>query len=205
MSAIAAYRTAILALLSDATNVIFSADNVDQALRWALAEYSLRRPLIRTYQFSVDASTGIHSLPADFITRHITKVELYNADPDAITECAFYAYIRDEQWIIVTSREVAAGSVLQISYSAIHQVDGLDSAAGTTVPDADETPLETGAAGRAALMRSLDRIETINMNKDVVAMYKALGEQYLISFAQVLFVRDGVIFSPVPDMPEITF
>jgi hypothetical protein len=205
MSAIAAYRIAILALLSDATNVIFSSDNVDQALRWALAEYSLRRPLVRTYQFTVDTSTGIHNLPADFITRHITKVELYNADPDAITECAFYAYIRDEQWVIETSREVAAGSVLQISYSAVHQVDGLDSAAGTTVPDADETLLETGAAGHAALMRSLDRIETINMNKDVVAMYKALGEQYLISFNQILTVRDGLIFSPIPDFPGIVF
>ena len=205
MTAIAAYRTAMLALLSDATNVIFSADNVDQALRWALAEYSLRRPLIRTYQFSVDSSTGIHNLPVDFITRHITKVELYNADPDAITECAFYAYIRDEQWVVETSREVAAGSVLQISYSVVHQVDGLDSAAGTTIPAADETLLQTGAAGRAALMRALDRIETINMNKGVVSEYRALADQYLRTFTDLLALRSGVVFSPIPDFPGIVF
>ena len=58
MSAIAAYRTAILALLSDAGLVIFTNNDVDQALRWALAEYSFRRPLIRTYMFSVDVSTA---------------------------------------------------------------------------------------------------------------------------------------------------
>jgi len=205
MTAIAAYRTAILALLSDATNVIFSADNVDQALRWALAEYSLRRPLIRTYSYSVDETTAVHVMPADFVTRHIVRVEIWNSDPDAITERPFYAYIRDEQWQIETMVAVEAGEVLQISYSAVHQVDGLDSAAGTTIPTADETLLQTGAAGRAALMRALDRIETINMNKDVVVMYKALGDQYLMTFAEILSIREGVIFSPVPDFPGIVF
>ena len=108
------------------------------------------RPLIRTYQFSVDATSAVHVLPADFITRHITKVELYNADPDLIIELTHYAYNRDEQWIVETQFAVDAGEVLQISYSAVHTIDDLDSAAGTTVPDADETLLELGAAGHAA-------------------------------------------------------
>jgi hypothetical protein len=92
MSAIAAYRTAVLELLSDSTNIIFTNNNVDQGLRWALTEYSFRRPLIRTYQFSVVAATRVHILPVDFVTRHITKVELWNANADLITEQVFYAY-----------------------------------------------------------------------------------------------------------------
>ena len=175
MTAIAAFRTSILELLSDSTNIIFSSNNVDQALRWALAEYSYRRPLIRTYQFSVDATTRIHTMPADFLTRQVTCVQLYNSDEDLITDRTFYAYLRDEQWMIETQIAVEAGEVLQVSYSAIHQVDGLDGAAGTTIPLSDEPILHVGAAGRAAQMRALDRIETINMNKDVVAAYKALG------------------------------
>jgi hypothetical protein len=167
MSNLAAYRIGVLALLTDATNAIFSMNDIDQALRWALAEYSLRRPLIRTYMLSVDASTAVHILPADFITRQIVKVELYNSDWDSIVELAHYAYKRDEQWIIETQFGVDAGEVLQVSYSDVHLIDDLDSAAGTTVPDADETLLELGAAGHAALMRALDRIETINMNPDV--------------------------------------
>jgi hypothetical protein len=152
MSAIAAYRTAILALVSDPALAHFTNDDCDTALRWALSEYSRKRPLIRTYMFTVVATTTLHSLPADFITRHITRVELYDADPDLIVPVPFYAYYRDEDWFIQTTNPVQAGKVLQISYSDIHQVDGLDGASGTTVPDADETLLQLGAAGHALLM-----------------------------------------------------
>ncbi len=201
MSALAAYRTAIAALLADATNAIFSTNDIDQALRWALAEYSLRRPLIRTYQFSVDNTTAVHILPADFITRHITRVELYNADPDLITELPHYAFIRDEQWMIETRSAVEAGEVLQISYSAPHTIDNLDSESGTTVPDADETLLELGAAGHAALMRALDRIETINMNPDVVKAYRETAADYLARFAGLLNITPNATVS-LPDFPK---
>jgi hypothetical protein len=192
MSALAAYRTAILALLSDPTNVIFSNTDVDQALRWALSEYSSKRPLIRTYIFTVDATTGVHTLPADFVTRHITKVELWDEDQDSIIELTFYANQLDEQWMINTSYEVAAGEVLQISYSAVHAIDGLDGAAGTTVPEADETLLQVGAAGRSATMRALERIETINMNPDVVKAYRDIGADYISQFSTGLTSEPGV-------------
>ena len=210
MSALAAFRTSILALLSDPSNAIFSNNDVDQALRWALSEYSQKRPLIRTYQLNVDAATSVHTLPTDFITRHVTKVELYNDDPDSIEDLAFYAYQSDEQWVVETRpaegpgtlREVSAGEVLQISYSAIHTVDDLDASAGTTLPEADEPLLHVGAAGRAAQMRALDRIETINMNKDVVQMYKLLAADYLFFFAQYSAKEPG-IFLALPDFPTL--
>jgi len=202
MSAIAAFRVSILALLSDASNAIFSNNDVDQALRWALSQYSLRRPFIRTYQFTVDATTGVHTLPADFITRHITKVELYDEDPDDIVDLTFYAFQRDEQWIVETKYEVSAGDILQISYSTIHTVDGLDAAAGTTLAAADEPIIHVGAAGRAAQMRALDRIETINMNKDVVQMYKLLAADYLFFFAQFSTAEPGIVLA-LPDFPAL--
>ena len=201
MSALAAFRTSILALLSDAGLAIFSNNDVDQALRWALSEYSSRRPLIRTYQFPVIATTGVHILPADFITRHVTNVELYDDDLDLIEELTFYAYQRDEQWIVETRSEVSAGEVLQISYSVIHTIDDLDAAAGTTLPAADEPFIHIGAAGRAAQMRALDRIETINMNKDVAQMYRLLATEYLSSFTAFLTIEPGVRIC-LPDFPN---
>ena len=204
MSSLSSFRTAILALLSDASNAIFSNDNIDQALRWALSEYSTRRPLLRTYMLDVEISSCIHYLPDDFATRHITKVELYNEDPDSIIELTHYAYKRDEQWVVGTST-ISAGEVLQITYSTVHTIDGLDSAAGTTVLAEDEPLLHTGAAGRAAQMRALDRIETINMNKDVVAAYRQLAAEYLNYFAGHLTIIPGVTISPLPSFPEIKF
>jgi hypothetical protein len=203
MSALAAFRVSVLALLSDASNAIFSMNDVDQALRWALSEFSDHRPFIRTYQFTVIATTGVHILPADFITRHITKVDLYDEDPDDIVDLTFYAYQRDEQWIVETRSEVIAGEVLQISYSVIHTIDGLDSAAGTTLAAADESFIHVGAAGRAAQMRALDRIETINMNPDVVQKYRLLAIDYLSSFASFLTIEPGVRIC-LPDFPDVS-
>jgi hypothetical protein len=202
MSALSSFRISVLALLSDASNAIFSMNDVDQALRWALSEFSDHRPFIRTYQFTVDATTGVHSLPADFITRHITNVQLYDEDPDDIVDLDCYAYQRDEQWIVETKYEVSAGEVLQISYSTIHTIDGLDSAAGTTLAVADEPFIHVGAAGRAAQMRALDRIETINMNPDVVQKYRLLAADYLSSFASFLTIEPGVRIC-LPDFPNI--
>ncbi len=202
MSAIAEYRTAVLALLVDPTNAIFSMNDVDQALRWSLSEYSLRRPLIRTYQFTVVSSTTFHELPVDFITRHVTQVQLWDSDPEKMLDLAFYAYICDEEWTIETSTEIAAGEVLTISYSAVHQIDGLDSAAGTTIPAADETLLETGAAGRSSQMHALSKVETINMNDAVVKLYRDLASDYLSTFNAGILKEPGIAVAAVT-FPDI--
>jgi hypothetical protein len=197
MSALAAYRTAVLALLCDASMEIFSEADVDQALRWALSEYSLRRPLIRTYQFTVVATTTLHEPPSDFITRHITKVELWDDDPDEVLDLTYYAYQADEGWVINTSSRIAAGSVLTIHYSAVHTIDDLDAAAGTTVPVADETLLQTGAAGRCAQMHALSKVETINMNDGVVLSYRDLAADFLASFNLGILKEPGIAVAAI--------
>jgi hypothetical protein len=205
MTAIASFRTAILALLIDPNKTIFTNNDVDQALRWALLEYSSRRPLIRTYDFTVDATTGIHNLPADFITRHITKVELWAENSDDKLDLTYYAFYRDEGWMIQTQYQVEAGEILEISYSAVHQVDGLDSAAGTTVPLADEPLLHIGSAGHAAQMRSMSRVETINMDSNVVRDYRLMAADFLSQFTSGLFPEPGVRFASLDFPSPITF
>lgn len=200
MSNLAAYRTAVLALLDDASKVVFTDADVDQALRWALAEYSNRRPLIRSYFYDVDTTTAFHILPTDFVTRHIVNVEIYNADPDSVVGLDFRTQYINEQWLINTRFPVEAGEVLQVSYSDVHAIDDLDAAAGTTVPDADEILLQLGAAGHAALMRALNRIETINMNPDVVKAYRETAVNYLARFAGLLNMDPGVQ-AGMPEFP----
>jgi hypothetical protein len=201
MSAIATFRIAVAALLYDTTNVIFTSTEIDEALRWALFEYSFKRPLIRTYDFTVVSSTKIHNLPADFITRHVIKVELWDSDPDAIYELAFYAYMTDEQWVIQTTDEVGTNEVLQISYSTVHQIDGLDSASGTTIPLVDEMILEIGAAGHAAQMRAMGTVESINMNSNVAATYRNLAIDYLARFNAGIIAQPGIAVASM-DYPD---
>jgi hypothetical protein len=163
MSALAAFRTAVLALLDDPTSARYSSAQIDQALRWALNEYATARPLINTYQLD---STGyaLIILPSDFTARYITKVELYNEDPDQVEELAHYAYLRDNGWALETiGRSLPVGEVLTITYATSHSIDDLDGAAGTTLPSEDEVIVQVGAAGYAAQMRASSRAESVNL------------------------------------------
>jgi hypothetical protein len=201
MSAIASFRTAIALLLYDPSNLIFSTTETDQALRWALAEYSYKRPYLKTYDYSVLGTTSLHVMPADFLTRHVTKVELWNTSADKILNLPFYAYQVDEQWVIQTMADYKTGDVLQVTYSAVHQVDGLDSAAGTTLPLPDESIVQIGAAGQAASMRAMGTVESINMNANVVADYQKLADSYLARFRSMLTKEPGAAFA-LPEFPD---
>jgi hypothetical protein len=128
------------------------------------------------------------------------KVELFNANPDQVIELVQYSEKIDEQWMIETEYPIASGQVLTIYYSAEHQVDGLDAAAGTTILDADETLLELGAAGHAALMRAVNRVETINMNPDVIKAYRDISLDFLSRFNVMLTVPGGPR-TGLPDFP----
>jgi hypothetical protein len=200
MSAIEAYRTQILALLTDAGSTYFSSTDVDQALRWALAEYSNRRPLLRTYQYTVMGVTSHHEMPTGFVTQHITGVQRPTTSDDELQEIPFHASQRDETWIIETTYDMPDGTVLQITYSDVHQVDGLDGAAGTTVPDGDETLLCVGTAGHAMQQRAMDRVETINMNQDVRQNYMEIAVVYLAAFNRGILPEAGTVIS-LPTFP----
>lgn len=204
MSAVATFRTAVAALLYDTSNAIFTTTEIDQALVWALSEYSRRRPLIRSYTYDVDTSTKHHTLPADFVTNAIVALELYNDDPDAVLELGFYAALIDEQWLIETHDTINAGEVLTVYYSDPHSIDGLASAAGTTLPLTDELLVQVGAAGHAAQMRAVGTIETINMNTDVAQTYKDLAREYLGRFVAGL---EGSLHPAVSlgEYPEVSF
>jgi hypothetical protein len=124
--------------LNDPDNDRFTDDQVDAALRWALVQYNLYRPLIATYSLNTDGKHTIE-LPDDFNATHIIKVELFNDNIDLIRELAYYAWKVEEAWFVQTAGEtVPVDNVLTITYSAPNTIDDLDGAAGTTVPLEDE-------------------------------------------------------------------
>jgi hypothetical protein len=182
MSAIAAYRTAILDLLDDPLLARFTNNQIDRALRWALEEYSKARPLVSTYLLDTDGTCRL-AMPDGLNIQGITRVDLWNADPSLMLSVTFYAYQADETWIVETMySKFAAGNFLQVTYGTLHTIDGLDSAAGTTIPEADEAILQVGAAGQAAQMRTASRAEAINLNNDAVKLLQGLATQYLALF-----------------------
>lgn len=181
MSAIAAYRTAVLQLLDDTALDRYTNNQVDQALLWALGEYSKVRPIMRTYSFT-GLGTYRAELPADFVALHVTQVVMDDGtDPPTIVP--FKALYFDESWWLETiDRILSTSDTVDITYDTYQTIDGLASASGTTVPEDDEWLISTGAAGRAAMIRAVSRSESINMQPEVQFHLLDTAKAFLQSF-----------------------
>lgn len=185
MSAIAAYRTKILALLNDPSLERYTSAQVDAALTYAIEDYSRYKPLTRTY--SID-STGERriTLPADLSSFSIVQVE-WVKDAFNTDMIPFYAYLQDEQWILETCNlTIPLGEVLSLTYYCMHTIDGLNSAAGTTVPETDEDLLVMGAAGEAARSRAFSKVESNNLNPGEAEQLIAFALSMLTKFERTL-------------------
>ena len=195
MTAIAAHRTKVLAILDDASNTKFSNNQVDQAIRDALRDYSNAFPIERTYSFDCDGEDRI-VLPADFVAMQVMRVELIPSgdSQDDLTksnEIPFFANYSDEQWVIETpGRTIPIGRTIVIYYSGPHFIDGLDSAAGTTIPDTDDEIFALGAAGYALLSRGVNRSEANVIEGSTVKDLQSLAQKYLHDFRGFLSGRD---------------
>lgn len=204
MSAIAAFRTAVLALLDDPTIARYTAAQVDAALRQALYFYSMARPLIYTY--NVDGCDDYEiEMPADFSAFNISEVFLDNSD-DPPTPVVFYAFKRDEHWFIHTSsRLIASTEAIMVTYSLTHTIDGLDGAAGTTIPIEDEPILQVGAAGYAAFIRSNSHAESINMQPSVSGQLLKWSLELLKRFQDAISTHQSAGYADLPAIPTNKF
>lgn len=179
--AISTYRTRIAQLLDDTTNARYTSNQIDEALRMALEEFTLRNPLVRTYTIDAD---GNRRLALPFTALQILNVEEWNADPSEDYKLSYSASFDDETWIIEFDEDntPASGTVLSVKYTTTHTIDGLDSAAGTTIPSHLEESVMFGAAGFAAQTRAASRAESINLQPSVLSQLLNLAEAYLNRF-----------------------
>jgi hypothetical protein len=193
------WRTAVLSLLDDPSNARYTNDQVDAAIRQALQAYNVTRPFVRTYSI---AGTGNYqiTMPADFLAERITEVFLDN-DDDPPTPITFYAFRKDEQWVIQTTRYVVpTDKNIYVTYADNHILDGLDSGAGTTIPAADEYAVQIGAAGYALASRAASRAESINMQPAVTAQLLSLSKVYLAQFTLLTRPHASPTFTQTPDL-----
>jgi len=184
MTAIADFRTKILALLDDPTLAKYTADQVDQALRETLTKYNNYRPVQATYVIDGTNEQRIE-LPFDFPAIAIIRVE-YPSDPANPSEddaIPFYAYKTDGHWFIETRTIYTTAQSLTIFYTISNYIDGLDAGAGTSIPAEDVDILALGAAGFAAITRANSRAEAINLVPNEAQELRAIAQQYLNEFS----------------------
>ena len=193
------YRTRIAELLDDTSGARYTSNQIDDALRLALNDYSTIRPIKRTYMLDT-SDDRVMTLPADFAAVHITRVQKYSSDPNLMTDYDFIARLVDEQWTVeVPGMIFPAGYYLVVTYAARHSIDGFDSASGTTIDD--DNLLCLGAAGYAAQTRAVSRAETINMQPQVQRQLLDMANQYLGQFFGRLPQSKGITAAAFGDMP----
>ena len=197
---LATYRTRVAELLDDATNARYTTAQIDTALRTALIDYSTMRPIKRTYQLDTTGDRVI-ALPADFTAMQITRVQLWNTDPDQMIDLDYFVRLVDEAWTIEVENTIyPAGKVLTITYTARQQIDSLDSAAGTTIDD--DNLLAIGAAAYAAQSRAVSRSESINMQPALQKQLMDISTRYFQMFFSRLPIHNTTSAANFDDFPD---
>lgn len=168
MSALADFRAQIRLALMDAAAGIWDDDSLDQALRQALEHYAIHLPLEAVTAFELPGAGREIDLSAISGLRCVWQV-YWPFDDSRETwppnrARGFSLYFDDGSPVLflnqVDGSQPQAGEVVKIWYAAQHSIQDLDGASATTPPAGHQQLLVDGAAGLAAMARSLDLVET---------------------------------------------
>lgn len=184
MSTLAQLEDRVEQTLFDTANAIWPVAAIDEAIRQALHEYSNALP--RHMEALIVAPAAGREIALAGITDLLAVTDViwpYDSDSD---EEWPHNYLRgwslqwdDAQPLLVLTEIIGAqpqrDDELRIYYTKLHTIQNLDSAAATTLPAHHESLIVTGAAGYAALSRSVERAEEFNLDEKLPDRLKAWG------------------------------
>jgi len=133
----------------------YDQDDLDEAIRWALARYTEVSPDVAIATVTLGSSgreVDISSI-TDYLEVQRVWWDYDSSDPEYPPEwCDFETWPGDILFIDSES-EPQSGDVVRIWYTKKRAVSGLDGASETTLPDEDETLVVVGASGFVAQER----------------------------------------------------
>jgi len=178
-------RDRVEEILADTANAIWSTGNIDEAIRQALHEYSQASP--QDKETSLTLAADGREVATATITDLIDVTEIWcdydSTDPDFPPPIRPFRFWKDIGTIYVMGQyEPQNADVVRVFYTALHILNGLDSETSTSVPDEDVTALAHGAAGYAAMTRSVDLAEMITVDRAAVERMEKWGQELLADF-----------------------
>jgi hypothetical protein len=196
---LALLRNRVEQILADTGNAIWSTDDVDEALRRALSEYSKARPLQNVGTLTL-ASDG-REVDASTLTGILAVTEVWSpytaASPEFPPNRRDFEYWPDSATIYVASAgyQPQSGDVMRVFYLTVQTLEDLDSATATSFPDDDETLIAEGAAGYAATSRAVDLAEKVTLDRLTAQQIRAWGMAQLQRFRaglKAVAAADGI-------------
>lgn len=164
--------------LQDTTNLVFSTDQIDAAIRLAVLDYSLAIPNIKQsiITFASDGyEVSLSSLPSfQFIVSAWwpwdSTLDFTDQDPNSVLAWDVLQDSGSSALSLITSGGAIplTGDQLRLYYASIHTITGLAASPGAAVETVTSIPLShlsmiaQGAAGYALLANSSNRDDVLN-------------------------------------------
>lgn len=170
MTTLTDLRTQVLTLLQDTSLNVFTNDEIDQAIRMALLDYSEASPCIKSSILDVDTAGNELDISELANIRNIeriyypwdTTVGIDEQDPNTVTRWELIIDSGSAQAFVETTQPIAADTCIRVHYSVPHTIAGLLSATETTVPVYYFDLIVKGAAGYALSSGAADRSELLD-------------------------------------------
>ena len=186
-----ALRERVEQKLADTGHNIWTPDDLGEAIRQAVHEYSKTRP--RQAVDLVTLAAAGREIDVSAVTGLLQVVDLWlpytAASPEYPPNRRPFRHWADLGLLVVVDDpagsgfgEPAAGEVARVFYTAMQTLNGLDSATATTIPLDDESLLVTGAAGHAATSRAVDLAEKVSIDRLISQQVRAWGLNQLQEF-----------------------
>jgi len=206
---LATLRDRVEATLQDSSNLTWSTDDIDEAVRQALHRYSKIKPdrTITSIELSEDGREIDISSITDYLTVERVWWDYDDSDPAHPPNWRNFELWPGDIVYINDPAEPVTGDTVRFWYTRLQTLNGLDSASATSLPDDDTTLIVTGAAGLAALARAREISESLAVDGWVHKRLNEWGEKRLEEFeaglklvaAQRTAQASGIAPGPVLD------
>ena len=149
-------KTDVRQALEDPDGKRYTDDLLETAVRQALDEINLRLPRTLSAEISIETTSREVPLPGLTDWLYLVCVTLADGRMELEPDAGFTYFLKDGEPVLrFTGDKIPqAGETLSVVYAAANTLAGLDEVETTTLPDACESALVTGAAGQACLLRA---------------------------------------------------
>ncbi|MFN2196300.1 MAG: hypothetical protein ACK2UW_09280 [Anaerolineales bacterium] len=187
---LATLRDRVELALMDSGNTIWSTSDIDEGLRQALEDYS--RVLPDEAQGTVTLAADGREVSLSTLTGLLQVLDVwwpYDSTqevwpPNKVTGWRVYylAGVPTLYFLSYTGSQPQSGEKVRVWYTKLQTLEDLDSAAATTFRADHESLIAYGAAGKAAMARALNLIETASIDLYEVGLLAQWGKLKLKEF-----------------------
>lgn len=194
-------RTRVARILSDAGNLAWSTDDLDEGIRKALFDYTLAVPLLQKTDITITQDGRQIDISSITNIMHVVDVWLpYTGDEDSPRRQPFRHWAQINILFVEGIYVPRAGDTARIFYHAYHTLNGLDGASTTTFPDPHANAIALGAAGYCAASRAIELTDQVTVDRDAVERLQTWARRTLLDFQDRLKVLAGHA-TGVPHVP----